>query len=384
MEAQSFYKKVKRVHLEATTRCNAACPQCLRNYWGGPDRVGVGSDELSLADVKKIFPPQFLQQLELLYVNGNFGDGAVARDIMEIFEYFRSSAPHLHLMLFTNGSVRTPDWWTKIATYVNEVFWGIDGLEDTNHLYRRHTNFNKIMENARAFNQAGGKSNWVFNVFRHNEHQIEQARSKSVELGFFSFQVRKTARFEHHGSLFDRMPVLKKDGSIDYYIEVPTESDLKNSGYNDDMKKVGTFSVSSLQKIIEYELALQTKKIPPSEYPPSVYDWYSGVEIDCQAIKEQSIYISAAGEVYPCCWIGQHVPLVSPSVHKISKMVETLPDGREGINAKQKPITEIINNLFFQNVKKSWTRSDKPEDMVVTCAQACSKNKGDCFRKQMV
>ena len=58
----------------------------------------------------------------------------------------------------------------------DKVIFAIDGLEDTNHLYRVNTNFNKIMENAKAFINAGGIARWDFIAFAHNEHQIEEAK----------------------------------------------------------------------------------------------------------------------------------------------------------------------------------------------------------------
>src|ERR1700733_6609219 len=98
-KAAQFYQQVTRVHLEVTEKCNAACPQCHRNYHGGPTRFHVGKAELSLKDVQRVLPADFVRKLELLYGNGNYGDGAIAKDIFEIFRYFRESSPRLHTML---------------------------------------------------------------------------------------------------------------------------------------------------------------------------------------------------------------------------------------------------------------------------------------------
>ena len=53
----------------------------------------------------------------------------------------------------------------------------LDGLEDTNHIYRRYTDWSKIERNAKTFLNAGGKGSWVFIVFKHNEHQVDEAES---------------------------------------------------------------------------------------------------------------------------------------------------------------------------------------------------------------
>ena len=41
----------------------------------------------------------------------------------------------------------------------------------------------------------GGIAQWDYIVFKHNEHQVEEARKLSKELGFFEFQIKKTSRF---------------------------------------------------------------------------------------------------------------------------------------------------------------------------------------------
>jgi hypothetical protein len=47
-----------------------------------------------------------------------------------------------------------------------------------------------------AFVAAGGRAEWDFIVFRHNEHQVEEARALAKELGFQRFFVKKTSRHQ--------------------------------------------------------------------------------------------------------------------------------------------------------------------------------------------
>ena len=55
------------------------------------------------------------------------------------------------------------------------------------------------MQSAQAFINAGGRAEWDFLVFRHNEHQVESARKLAKEMGFAKFYVRKTGRFKKSG-----------------------------------------------------------------------------------------------------------------------------------------------------------------------------------------
>ena len=64
------YHDIKQVHLEITQRCQASCPMCDRNQNGGADNQHITNAELSLADCKRIFTPQFIKQLDIMYMCG--------------------------------------------------------------------------------------------------------------------------------------------------------------------------------------------------------------------------------------------------------------------------------------------------------------------------
>ena len=152
------YNGIKIVHLEMTERCNAGCPQCGRNINGGETNPYLHDRELDLGSVKKIFPESFVKQLNHIFMCGNYGDPIVAKDTLEVLRYFRSINQNIRLSMNTNGSARTVDWWRDIAEVLKPngyVIFSIDGLEDTNHLYRRNTNWEKIISNVNAFIEAG-------------------------------------------------------------------------------------------------------------------------------------------------------------------------------------------------------------------------------------
>ena len=129
------YSEIKTVHLEITDKCNAACLMCARNINGGEDNPQLPNTELSLQDIKKIFDTQFIEQLERIYMCGNYGDPIAAKDTLEIFEYFRNNNK-IMLSMHTNGSAKKPEWWAKLARVIGRkgyVVFSLDGLEDTNH-----------------------------------------------------------------------------------------------------------------------------------------------------------------------------------------------------------------------------------------------------------
>ena len=95
------YHDIKTVHLEITQKCQAACPMCDRNENGGVDNRHITNAELSLADCQSIFTPAFIKQLNTMYMCGNLGDPIVAKDTLEVFDYFRQHNSNMWLSMNT-------------------------------------------------------------------------------------------------------------------------------------------------------------------------------------------------------------------------------------------------------------------------------------------
>ena len=317
------YQDIQIVHLELTSKCNLSCPQCQRNECGGKPNPLLPLGELSLSDCHKIFPAEFLQQLKLIYVCGVYGDGILAHDCLEIFKYFRSENPSLKLQLHTHGSARPVGWWRELASALGEygnVIFGIDGLEDTNHLYRRGSNWNRVMENAHAFIESGGIAYWQFIAFKHNEHQIESARTLSENMGFKKFTLLNSNRRFFDGSNFmptKSLGVLKSDGTFDYDIRPTSESDPE---YANDFK------------------SLTSKE-----------DYLENTPITCKVQKELNITITFEGLVYPCCWLSSHK---YDAGMRSREDIQRLIGSCENIDATRKPISDIV--VWFAQIPDLW------------------------------
>ena len=194
------YKDITDVHLEPTEKCQAACPMCPRNVHGGKENPQIINAELSLEDCKKIFEPEFIKQLKHVYMCGNYGDPILAKDTAEIMLYFRRSNPEIFLRMHTNAGARKAEWWDRLAKIIchngrGEVTFSVDGLEDTNHLYRQNVKWNLVERNIKAFIAGGGRARWDYLVFKHNEHQVDEARGLAKKWGFDRFLTKKTSRF---------------------------------------------------------------------------------------------------------------------------------------------------------------------------------------------
>ncbi len=202
-------------HLELTDKCNAGCPMCGRTVQMDrcrPNIEKVRNIELSLNVIKRNFPPDFCRRVDTIDLCGGLGDPPAARECLDICEYFIDNG--IKLILSSNGGLRSEGWWRKLGDIFSSnasfVEFHIDGLADTNHLYRINTRFSKIMANARAFLDTGAVGEWHFIPFKHNQHQLAEALSLSRKMGFRSFRVIDTIRFGPSESFVYQMP----DGSI--------------------------------------------------------------------------------------------------------------------------------------------------------------------------
>jgi MoaA/NifB/PqqE/SkfB family radical SAM enzyme len=308
--------EIRDIHLEITNKCQARCPMCARRTQGGPINPNMVLDEINLETFKKWFNESFISQLWNLYMCGNLGDPVVAQDTLEIFKYIRSINSTMTLSMHTNGSARDLKWWKELAKLNVTVIFGIDGLEDTHKLYRVDTDWSKIIKNAQAFIEAGGLAEWHMLVFEHNEHQIEQCKELSTEIGFKNFVYKHTARMVN-----GECNALTVDGTVTHILR-PASTNKNVSA-------------------------------PVSNLPPST--------ISCKAIKYKQIYISANGNVSPCCWLAM--------THKSSTQDRKL-DYIDKIGMyptlKEQSLLEIFESNYFNKIDNTLDNNPLKE-----CSRQC-------------
>lgn len=330
---------IRTVHLELTSKCNARCPMCPRT---ANDRANerLPIQELDLADIERIFPVAFVQQLNRIYLCGNFGDPVAASDCLAILRYFRRHNASLDLGVHTNGGLRSVAWWRALAPVVTSCRFGIDGLEDTNDLYRRGVQWKTVMANATSFIQGGGHAEWAFLVFEHNEHQIDAARRLAAELGFKSFIVKSTFRFSSVAATNDSFPVRSRNGEILYQLRPPRQVHLKHP-------------------LAQEALA---------ERPAAALR-----RVDCKAVCERSIFVSAEGLAFPCCWLASELYPSSrrQAATQLADIVEGLPAGKETLSVKRRSLREVIAGTFFQDCVPSGWDSNKGSTRIGVCDAMC-------------
>ena len=344
------YSEITSVHLELTSKCNASCPMCARNKFGGPENDLLPQSELSLADIQRIMPEDFVRQLNRLYMCGNYGDPIVANDMLEVYQWLRSINPEIKLGLHTNGGARTPAWWSNLGRVLTNkgdyVKFGIDGLADTNHLYRRGTNWSKIIDNAKAFIDAGGIAHWEYIVFKHNEHEIEDARALSQRLGFAQFRTKKTGRFFSNTKLQgkDSQEVWSRNSQVEYHIEKPADPQWHNDSLLKEQQLVDHFG--SMQQYLDQTC------------------------VRCKVAEEKSLYISAEGLAFPCCWTANQL-YVWYWPYRQSEIWTLLDNDTDNVNALKNPLDSIVNGPYFNRIADSWSKPGITDGKLRVCAKTC-------------
>ena len=260
---------MKTLHVEASTFCNARCPLCPRSLYGYKVEGVYPEIHLQLDKFEECL--EHFPDREFVYFNGNLGDPMMNPNILQL-----TAMTGCRTSVTTNGGIGSRHTWEQLAKSGVEATFSIDGLEDTNHLYRQDVEWKKIIDRIKWFVDHGGKATWKWVPFKHNSHQTDLARHLSEELGFEDFRIEDHGR--NHG------PALNKDGNITHWI-LPRDGSMKPGNY-------------------DVPAGIKRYKETHQNFTPEdkIYD------IKCEHLIMEDTYINAKGEVSPCCYHGYDMP----------------------------------------------------------------------------
>jgi MoaA/NifB/PqqE/SkfB family radical SAM enzyme len=282
---------VVKFEIELSSYCNARCPLCIRQIRGtDKERKDFVKGHLTINQIKKLISELPDSKRVIFYFGGIGGDPMMNPDIVEIFKYCSKNLKSV--LMDTNASLQSTKTWKELGkisqNYGTSVTFSIDGLEDTNHIYRIRTNWKKIINNAKAFISNGGNATWKYIVFKHNQHQVEAAKKLSNELGFKKFTYENSVR--HYKDAGPLQP------------EPPT---------NVEKNKIKTFAAN----------------VPVTE-------------ICCKAKELKMLYISSDFSLYPCCYFHSWHSYEKDTVENYMNMDN---------NLNNRTLKSIINDNFFTN-----------------------------------
>ena len=330
--------EIKEVTVEATSYCNARCPQCDR--FDIKNNTIVPLKHLSLETIKKI-NKQSLPSLQKVLFEGGCGDILNHPQALEIAKCFSEVG---ELIFVTNGGIRNTKYFENLAEVKNlKIIFSIDGLEDTNHLYRQNTNFDKIIDNARAFINAGGHAIWKFIVFKHNQHQLDKAKQLSDSLGFKEFILVRANEIWHEDK---KWPVYNK-GKYQHTIEPATINIPGQENFEGDYFDSNNNIINLNNRLINYYKNIKLPMICPKH-------------------RTQEIFVDVNGNMLPCCMLATDFWNNSYNTKFLKSLIKT-----DNISINNHTIEEILQTDFYTK--------RLPESLAKTPMPKCLKH---CYKSQ--
>ena len=181
------------LHVEVTNRCTLECPACPRTIWKEVIKKPVNKSDLSINAFEKFMDCDAGQKVKTLLLCGDYGDCIYYPDLFNFIKRFR----HKKFDFRTNGSHRTKEFWlrlTQLVTSDDTITFGIDGLEDTNHLYRKNSNWASIMTAVDIMIKSPAHVKWQTIAFAFNQDSLQDIKTFAESKGA-EFFVRKTHRY---------------------------------------------------------------------------------------------------------------------------------------------------------------------------------------------
>lgn len=321
-----------RVAIDITTKCNAGCPLCTRTDL---TTLSLKSELPSMSwtfnEFKTGFPIDIIPQILTFEFIPNFGDPIICADINKITKYLSDNNAQ-KIVFHTNGSLRSTAWWTDFAQYnnVNVVFCIEGTTQEMHELYRQKTNLQKILDNMKAFNEAGGNSIAQIILFKHNEDHIQEIMEMCVDYGTTKFRIHFSNRLDDTLRFID-------------------------SKFNVQM--------------------LSPPKLTPDAFINKfggTYTAFTAMEYDsnirCGWSELNMVFISIEGFVLPCCWVASEISLPKDS----SVMQQPLYKKFRGEehNIKKNRLDDVLynSNWLHKDLVSSWTSSSPLKRCLTMCS----------------
>lgn len=291
-------------HIEPTSKCMLECPLCDRTKFHNDFNKRL-LHEINIEHLINFLKNTIIQRVCMC---GNNGDPIYHSKFYDLC--FELKKIGCKLEITTNGSGRKKEWWVDICKVLDKddrIIFSIDGLADTNHLYRKNSDWLSLMSAIDVATKSSVHTVWKFIVFKHNQHQIDEAKKLSLSLGINEFRLEKSDRWW----VKDLMP----------------DEEFVNADYK------------------RMKLALKGETNGKHIMSPKCMD-------KILKIPNQSLYIDAEGNFYPCCWLGTYSFRYKTLFNPMKKKY----------NIKDNTLEQILGNTEIQNFfesTKSYETADK-------------------------
>ena len=313
--------KITSIHFELSSHCNAACQLCSRHVTNGNTyhkSANLIEQDISTDFISRLLADPLLVDCHRWLLCGILGEPIMHPDIVKICQMFLDRSSSAPIEIHTNGGIGTVETWRALGKMLSSqnqnVNFSIDGLEDTNHIYRRNVRWDTIMRNLAAFIESGGYAVWKFIPFGYNLHQIDAAQQMAKALGCAEFKISGNVAAPSGAS---SMIQPRADLSYD-----PTP-----------------ISPSSATQDIDIEALNSSLRSP--------------VELDCEHLRSDQIYIDAQARVWPCCHILSPRLSSDPQRQRLANSWLIDPYGQDWNDLTKHSLADILSGRYWNDLYRS-------------------------------
>lgn len=375
------FKDINSFQVETSTYCNLACPLCPRHIMGTSVLTpGLRQEHIMAPQWKK-----FLENMEGVVTEDNpcnlvfcgcHGDPCMTPDWEEII-IETAKRPYM-IDVETNGSIKSAESWARVGKAIAEgekkypniekvITFSIDGLEDTNKLYRIGVKHDRVMANAKAYIEAGGRARWKFIVFEHNQHQVEEARQLAKDMGFWEFDKHVSTRnFEYNWQELEKKNEEARANlpKSDHWV-VEEEAKPKSYQVETDIKKVAKIRKGIDQQESDTKSSLNITEEGAQLYK-DVVESSDLSKITCDFKEDKMMYIDAEFLLWPC----NHIAATKQEdMTHFNKLEKEYGVGWNSL-AKHTP-EEIFNHEYFQKILPMTWKDPSHKLCTYECQEMC-------------
>jgi hypothetical protein len=211
---ENNYSVKHKLQIDATHRCSLSCSKCNRfienfkdHYSGETYKFGhqaIVKNEISVEHFKMI-----LEEVRAVADRtkrhkpdvdfcGTWSDAIYHPDFLKLIKVAKDY--EFTVSIATNGSRKKDIWWDELYSLLepkyDTVTFGMDGLKDTAHIYRKNIVFDDVVYAMKKGSELGfDKNTWQFIVFNFNQHQVNEAINFAKDIGI-NFEVVKSNRWD--------------------------------------------------------------------------------------------------------------------------------------------------------------------------------------------
>lgn len=190
LDPENFYKR-NAVNLDITHRCPLECLRCQRYSSFTSKGLKVPGMDMPIDRFEKI-----LDKFDYLNFCGQVSDPVHHPQFIEMLQLCNERKKRVSIHHASGG--KSESWYYKAweAYPYARWIWGIDGLPEESHKYRKHQDgqkmFRLMIESTKHLKIS---PIWQYIVFRYNQDHIEQAKEMIKDVDNLKFLLLNSSRW---------------------------------------------------------------------------------------------------------------------------------------------------------------------------------------------